>query len=73
MKVSNDSTNHPITDANIDNALHDERVEIMNSRTIPKWSVQTLSDSKLDAFLSSHTRSSSHETSYAIDCYALTI
>ena len=53
--------------------LDDERTKIQESRTMSKWLVQTLSDSKLDAPLSSHTCSHSHDASYAIDCYALAI
>ncbi|RXY77558.1 hypothetical protein DD581_31985, partial [Klebsiella pneumoniae] len=40
---------------------------------MPKWLVHTLHDSKLDAPLSSLTRSGSHHASYASDCYALAV
>ena len=40
---------------------------------MPKWLVQTLCDSKLDAPLSSCTCSGSHDASYATNCYALAI
>ena len=36
-------------------ALDEERTKIEESRSMPKWLVQTLCDSKLDAPLSSHT------------------
>ena len=38
---------------------------------MPKWLVQTLRDSKLDAPLSSHTCFGSHDASYATYYYAL--
>ena len=37
---------------------------------MPKWMVHNMRDSKLDASLSSRTRSSSH---YALVCYALDV
>ena len=37
---------------------------------MPEWLVQTLRDSKLDAPMSSCTRSSSQHVSYVSDCYA---
>ena len=40
---------------------------------MPKWLVQALRDSKLDAPLPSHTFHGSHNASYALDCYALAI
>ena len=40
---------------------------------MPKWLVQTLRDSKLDAPLSSRTRFGSQNISYASDCYALAV
>ena len=40
---------------------------------MPKWLVQTLRDSKLNAPLSSRTRSGSHSADYASDCYALAV
>ena len=38
---------------------------------MPKWLVQTLRDNKIDAPMSSRTRSGFQHTSYASDCYAL--
>ena len=56
MQVSNDSTNQPmqVTDADVHDALDEERTKIEESRSMPKWLVQTLRDSKLDAPLPSH-------------------
>ena len=70
-QVSHESIDQPISDADVQEALEDERVEIEQSKTMPKWLVQTLRDSKLDAPLSSRTRSGS--VSYASDCYALAV
>ena len=61
MQVSNNDTDQPISDADLHDALVDERQE---SPTLPKWLVQTLCDSKLDVPLSSRTRSGSHSASY---------
>ena len=55
MQVSHESADQPISHADVYDALVDERVDIEESRTMPKWLVQTLCDSKLDAPLSSHT------------------
>ena len=64
MQVSNDNTHHPIFDADLHDALVDEREDIEESRALPKWLVQTLCDSKLDVPLSSRTCSGSHNASY---------
>ena len=40
---------------------------------MPKWLLQTLRDSKLDAPLSSRTRFGSQNTSYASECYVLAV
>ena len=40
---------------------------------MPKWLVQTLRDSKLNAPLSSRTHFGSHNADYAPDCYALAV
>ena len=40
---------------------------------MPKWLVQTLCDSKLDAPLSTRTHSGFQHGSYASDCYALAV
>jgi len=47
MQVSNDSTNQPISDVDVHDTLDGERTEIEESRSMPKWLVQTLHDSKL--------------------------
>ena len=71
MQVSHESADQPNSDAHVYDALVDERANIEESRTMPKWLVQTLRDSKLDAPLSSCTRSGS--ASYASNCYALAV
>ena len=75
MHVSNDSTNHPmqVTDADVHDALDEEKTEIEESRSMPKWLVKTLRDNKLDAPLPSRTCHGSQRASYASDCYALTV
>jgi hypothetical protein len=73
MQVSNESTDQPISDAEVRDALDDERRKIEEARAMPKWLVQTLRDSKLDAPLPSHTLHGSHDASYASDCYALAV
>ena len=45
----------------------------MQARNTPKWLVQTLHDSKLDAPMSSCTCSGSQHVSYVLDCYALAV
>jgi len=55
MQVSHDSTDQPISDADVYDALEGERTEIEESRSMPKWLVQTLRDSKLDAPLPTQT------------------
>ena len=55
MQVLNDDTHQPISDAELHDALVAEREDIEESRTLPKWLVQTLRVSKLDAPLSSCT------------------
>ncbi len=67
MQVSNDSAEQPIFDADVQEALDEERIDIEESRSMPKWPVQTLRDSKLDAPLSSRTRSGSHSADFASD------
>ena len=73
LQVSNESTDQPITDADVHDVLYEERAENEEARNMPKWLVQTLRDSKLDAPLSSRTRFGSQNTSYASDCYALAV
>jgi len=73
MQVSHDSTDQPISDADVYDALEGERTEIEESRSMPKWLVQTLRDSKLDAPLPACTRFGSQHASYASDCFALAV
>ena len=56
IRVSNESTYQPIFDVEMRDALDNERTEIEEARAMPKWLVQTLRDSKLDAPLPSRTR-----------------
>lgn len=51
----NESIDQPITNADVRDALDGERTKIEESRTMPKWLVQFLCDSKLDAPLASCT------------------
>ena len=46
MQVSNNSTKQPISNADVQEALDEERTEIEESRSMPKWLVQTLHDNK---------------------------
>ena len=73
MQVSNESTNHPIFYVDVHDALDGERTEIEESRSMPKWLVQTLHDSKLDAPLPTRTRFGSQHVSYVSDCFALAV
>ena len=73
MQVSNDVTDQSISDANLQDAISDDMAENMQARNMPKWLVQTLRDSKLDAPMSSRTRSGSQHVSYVSDCYALAV
>ena len=73
MQLFNQSIDQPITDADACDALYEERTKIEESRTMPKWLVQTLRDSKLDAPLSTRTCSGSQHVSYALDCYVLVV
>ena len=72
MQVSNNSEERPIFDADVQKAFDEERTNI-ESHSMPKWLVQTLRDSKLDAPLSSRTRSGSHSADFASDSYALAV
>lgn len=72
-QVSNENIKQPISDADVHDALVDEREDIEESRSMPKWLVQTLHDSKLNAPLSSRTRSGSHSTDYVSNSYALAV
>ena len=75
MQVSNDSTNWlmQVIDADVHDALDYNRTKIEESRSMPKWLVHTLCDSKLDALLPSRTHHSSQRSSYASYCYALVV
>ena len=72
-QFSNENTKQSIFDADVHDALVDEREDIEESRSMPKWLVQTLRDRKLNAPLSNRTRSGSHSADYASDCYALAV
>ena len=61
------------TDANVHDVLHEDKAENEEARNMPKWLVQTLCDSKLDALLSSCTRFGSQHTYYASNCYDLVV
>ncbi|WP_129328786.1 hypothetical protein [Enterobacter cloacae complex sp. 4DZ3-28B] len=71
MGVSENVLDQPITDADVHDVLDEERDENEQATGMPKWLVHTLRDSKLEAPLSSRTRSGSGHASYASDCYAL--
>ena len=62
---------HSIRDADLHHALINERADIEEAKTVPKWLLQTLQDSKLDFPLSYRTRSGYHSASFASDCYAM--
>ena len=57
MGVSENVTNQHITDVDVHDVLDEERAENEQARGMPKWLVHTLCDSKLDAPMSSRTRS----------------
>ena len=73
IQVSIEDIDQPIFDADVHDALLDERDDIEQSWTMPKWLVQTLRDNKLDAPLASCTCLGFHDASYASDCYALAV
>ncbi|WP_219822517.1 hypothetical protein, partial [Enterobacter cloacae complex sp. 2DZ2F2B] len=73
MGVSENVTDQPIRDAHIHDVLDEERAKTERARGMTKWLVYTLHDSKLDAPLSSRTRSGSCHSSYASHCYALAV
>ena len=73
MQVSNDVIDQPISDVDLQDAIFDDMAENMQARNMPKWLVQTLRDSKLDAPMSSHTCLGSQHVSYVSDCYALAV
>ncbi|MCO5597580.1 hypothetical protein L7F22_051659 [Adiantum nelumboides] len=66
-------SDQPITDVDVHDVLDDKWAENEQARGMPKWLVHTLRDSKLDAPLSSRTRSGSCHASYTSDCYALAV
>ena len=47
MQVSSNGEDQTISDVGVQEALDEERTEIEESRSMPKWLVQTLRDSKL--------------------------
>ena len=72
-QVSNDITDQPISDADLQDEIYEDRAENEQARGMPKWLVQTLRDSKIDAPMSNRTRLGFQHTSYASDCYALEV
>ena len=73
MQVSNDITDQPICDADLQHVIDEDMAENEQARNMPRWLVQNLRDSKLDAPLSTRTRSGFQHGSYASDCYALAV
>ena len=53
---SNDITDQPICDADLQHVIDEDMAENEQARNMPKWLVQTLHDSKLDAPFSTRTR-----------------
>ena len=60
-------------DVHVDDVVDEERWEIVESKGMPKWLVQTLCDDNLIAPLPTHNHSWSHHASYAHDCYAFVV
>ena len=60
MQDSNNSEEQPIFDADVQEALDEERTQIEESCSMPKWLVQTLHNIKSNAPLSSNPCSGSH-------------
>ena len=58
-----------VDDVDVDDAIDEERKDIEESRSMPKWLVQTLHDSKLSTPLSSRTCLGSHHASYTYESY----
>ena len=56
MQGSNDIIDQPICDADLQHVIDEDMAENEQARNMPKWLVQTLHDSKLDAPLSTRTR-----------------
>ena len=54
---SNDITDQPICDADLQHVIDKDMAKNEHTRNMPRWLVQTLRDSKLDAPLSTRTRS----------------
>ena len=71
LEATHNDADHSISDADLHDALINERADIEEAKTVPKWLLQTLQDSKLDVPLSYRTRSGSHSASFASDCYAM--
>ena len=60
LQVSHDGTNHCIFYVNVHDAFVDKRIDTWESKTMPKWLMQTLRESRLDESLSYHTRLGYH-------------
>lgn len=73
LQVPNNSQEQPIFDADVQEALDEERTEIEKSCFMPRWLVQTLRDSKLDAPLFICTCLGSHSADFELESYALAI
>ena len=61
--AENEHEIQPTHDVHIEDVLHNERMAIERSQTMPRWLKQTLQDSKLSAPLLGKTRSSSRHAS----------
>ena len=71
LEATHNDADHSISDADLHDALINERADIEEAKTVPKWLLQTLQDNKLDVPLSYRTRSSSHSASFASNCYGM--
>ncbi|MCO5551519.1 hypothetical protein L7F22_005023 [Adiantum nelumboides] len=70
MRVFENVTAQPIIDVDVHD---DKRAKNEQARGMPKWLVHTFRDNKLDAPLSSRTRSGSCHASHASNYYALAV
>ena len=71
LEATHNDADHSISDADLHDALINERADIEEAKTVPIWLLQTLQDNKLDFPLSYRTRSGYHSASFASDCYAM--
>ena len=55
----------------VNDAINDQRASIDKYKSLPKWVVQIIHDSRLVAPLPYHTRVGSHHAAYIDNCYAL--